>query len=234
MTNLPAVCPLCARVNELDPQKLPESLCCEGCGAMLTPSVHGLAVILTEKKAGPPPEKPEVEELLKRAAREQKPDRAYALISQALEADPESFAAHRALLYHGKLYKVVRHPGDYSLIKCYLMHMFEEPKQYTVAQRDAQIKELFHDPLLARTCALSGDEDAFLREYLGHLAGEYLRIFVRGRNTVGQGIFGFARSAETVRVRCAEIATGMERNVRTEERLTEEQRELLCEALRCG
>ena len=237
MATSPAVCPLCARVHALDLQALPESLACEGCGAALTPSSHGMAVVLApqeEKKAGPPPEKPGVEALLERAARESKPDRAHALIRQALDADPDSFAANRALLYHGKWHEVLQHPGDFSRIKCHLLHMFEEPERYTAEQRDARVEELFHDPLLARTQALSGDGDAFLREYLNHLASEYLRIFVRGRNSVSHGMFGFGRSADSIHARCAEILAGMERNLRAEPRLTDAQRDLLCEALRTG
>jgi len=234
----PAVCPLCARVHALDPRALPESLRCEGCGAALKPRAHGAAVMLEttedEKKADPPAEKPEVEALLARAAQERKPDRAHACIVQALEADPDSFAANRALLYHGKLYEVVRRPGDFSLVKCYLLHVFEEPERYTPSQRDERVEELFRDPQLARTAALSGDEAAFLREYVRRLAREYVSIFIRGRSSIGRGAFGFPRSADVVRQRCAEVVATMEHNLRDEPRLTAEQCELLSEALRHG
>ncbi|MCL2544438.1 MAG: hypothetical protein FWE77_00815 [Clostridia bacterium] len=231
MATSPAVCPLCARVHEIDLQELPESLCCESCGAMLVPRAHGAAVMLVELKAGPPPEKPEVEALLERAANERKPYRAHPLILQALEMAPDSFAANRALLYHGRLYEAIKRPGDYSLIKCFLMNIFEDPKSYTAEEMDGRVKELFYDPQLARTAALSGDEAAFLREYLRHLAREYITLFVRGRSSVSRSAFGFGRSADSVRQRCGQIVDLMQHNLRAEPRLTEEQRELISEAL---
>ena len=230
MPVLPAVCPLCAAVLKVDPDNLPEGLCCE-CGGLLTPRAHGAAVLL---EPGEAPEPPEVLEHLARAKRERKPDRARAHILKALEAGPDSFAANRALLYHGRLYEAVRRPGDFALIKSYLLHMFEEPDRYTAAQKDERMEELFRDPQLKRTAALSGDKAAFLREYLNHLACEYMTIFVRGRSSVSRGIFGFGRSADSVRDQCALIVSAMERNLRAEPRLAEDQRELLIEALKHG
>ena len=234
MSTSPAVCPLCARVHELNQQELPETLRCEGCGAALKPRAHGAAVMLEEEKAGPPPERPEVEALLDRAAKERKPVRAYGHIQQALQLDPVSFVANRALLYHGRLHETAKRPGDYSLIKCFLFHLFEEPENYTAEEFEARVQELFHDPQLVRTGALSGDEAAFLREYLRHLAGEYMRVFVRGRSSVGRAAFGFQRSDDSARQRCGQIAAIMERNLRAEPRLDEAQRELLSEALAHG
>ena len=231
MATSPAVCPHCARVHALVVEELPESLYCEGCNIMLVPRAHGAAVMLVELKAGPPPEKPEVEDLLARAAKERRPDRAHKLMVQALALDPNSFAANRTLLYHGKLYEVVKRPGDYSLIKCFLLNIFEDPQRYTPEALDERVKELFADPQLARTADLSGDGADFLREYLRHLAREYMTVFVRGRNSVGRGVFGFSRSADSVRERCGQIVAIMESNVRAEPRLTAEQRELLSEAL---
>lgn len=234
MSTSPAVCPLCARVQEFNPQELPEVFRCEGCGAELKPCAHGVAVMLEEVKAGPPSEKPDVEALLERAAKERKPDRAYKLIQQALEIAPDSFAANRALLYHGRLHETTKRPGDYTLVKCYLFHMFEEPGKYTPAQLDAMAEELFHDPQLARTAALSGDEAAFLTQYARHLAGEYLRVFVRGRSSVGRMAFGIPRPDDSTRKLCGQIVAGMERNLRAESRISELERELLSEALARG
>ncbi|MCL2810473.1 MAG: hypothetical protein FWD25_01095 [Clostridia bacterium] len=234
MSTSPAVCPLCAQVHALNPQELPESLPCEGCGVTLQPRAHGAAVLLEPQKAGPPTEKPEVEALLAQADQERKPNRAYAHIQKALEIDPNSFAANRALLYHGRLHEAIKRPGDYSVIKCYLLNVFEDPASYTAQKLDERIKELFFDPLLARTATLSGDEAGFLPTYLRHLAREYMRVFVRGRNTVSRGAFGFSRSADTVRQRCEQIVAHMVRNVSAEPRLTEEQRELVSEALAYG
>jgi len=218
----------------MSPQELPASLRCEGCGAALKPRAHGAAVLLEQEAAGPPSEKPEVEALLARAAQERKPDRAHARIQEALAIHPDSFAANRALLYHGRLYEIVKRPLDYMLIKCYLYNIFDNPVGYTSSQLDERVKELFFDPQLARTAALSGDEAGFLRAYLRRLAKEYMTVFVRGSSAVSRTAFGFSRSAATVRKHCEEIVEKMERNLRAEPRLTEEQRELLSEALAYG
>jgi len=225
---------LCAQVHALNPRELPESLPCEGCGVALQPYAHGAAVLLEPQKSGPPGEKPEVEALLAQADQERKPNRAYVHIQKALEIDPNSFAANRALLYHGRLHEAMKRPGDFSVIKCYLFHVFEDPRGYKPEKLDERIKELFDDPLLVRTAILSGDEAGFLGIYLRHLAREYMRVFVRGRSSVSRGAFGFSRSADTVRERCEEIVAHMERNLRAEPRLTEEQRELLSDALAYG
>jgi hypothetical protein len=218
----------------MSPQELPASLRCEGCGAALKPRAHGAAVLLEQEAAGPPSEKPEVEALLARAAQERKPARAHARIQEALAIHPDSFAANRALLYHGRLYEIVKRPLDYMLIKCYLYNIFDNPVGYTSSQLDERVKELFFDPQLVRTAALSGDEAAFLPQYVRNLAGEYLRIFVRGRSSVGRMAFGLSRSDDSVRQRCGRIVAIMERNLRAEPRLTEAQRELLSEALALG
>lgn len=232
MPTSPAVCPLCAQVRELNPHALPAELTCEGCGETLEPEAHGMAVVLRRARPGSERERPEVTALLKSAEAERKPDRAHALILRALDADPDSFAAHRALLYHGRLHEVVRRPGDFSLIKCHLLHMYEHPGKYAHELRDAQVEELFRDPLLARTQALSGEGDAFLRAYLEHLAGEYLHVFVRGSSAVSRGMFGFPRSAGDIRDQCGRVVASMEQNVRADPRLTGEQQEMLCGALR--
>jgi len=191
-------------------------------------------VLLEEQKAGPPNEKPEVEALLARAGQERKPNRAHAHIQEALAIDPNSFAANRALLYHGRLFEIAKRPGDYMLIKCYLLNVFEEPGKYTAEKLDERINELFFDPQLERTSALSGDGPEFLRTYLRRLAQEYMRIFVRGRSDVSRTAFGFSRSEDFVQRRCEEIGAVMAQNMQAEPRLTEEQRGLLSEALAYG
>lgn len=230
MAHIPAVCPACACVHEMDPHALPAVVECPQCGALLAPQKHGEAVLLVRRTAQPQ-EKPGVRALLEQAEAERRPDRVYALIQKAVEADPESFAAHRALLYHGKLYEAARRPGDYALIKSYLLHMYEQPEKYTDAQREERVRELFESPLLKRTCQLSGDADACLDAYLLHLAEEYLRIFILGRSGLATGMFGFPRSRETVCKICEDIHDAMCQKVSLDERLTAEQQERLVAAL---
>ncbi len=232
MAAIPAVCPNCARVHELDAQALPDMLVCDNCATSLRPERHGAAVLLVIHKPGPAPERPEVAALLERAAKERKPDRAHALLRDALALDPESFASHRALLYHGRLHETVRKPGDFSFIKCYLLHMYEEPGRYSAAQRDTMVEELLRDPLLERTRALSGDGEGFLCEYLRHLSGEYLRIFVRGRSGISKTMFGLPRSHDAVQLLCGDVLAVMEHHVQDDPRLDQEQRAALREALR--
>ncbi len=231
MTETPAVCPLCAQVCMLDPDILPQTVICVQCGAALSPRRHGAAVLLEPNARPETQEKPEVLALLAQAEKERKPDRAHALMEQALAMDGESFATHRALLYHGRLYETARRPGDFTLIKSYLLHRYEEPDRYTPAQRAAIAEELFALPLLLRTCALSGDAEACMDAYLRHLTGEYLRLFIRGRTSVSNGVFGFSRPLDSVRRACAAIWETMSEQVCQDTDLTSSQREKLQRAM---
>ncbi len=238
MPKLPAVCPLCAHVQELDSDALPQALLCPGCGASLSPKRHGAALLLEHATLETPPapapeptEKPEVEALLQQAQQEKRPERAHKLLLKALEADPDSFAANRALLYHGKLYECLKRPGDYSLIKCYLLNLFEEPHQYSSLESAKIVEELFRDPLLRRTRELSGDPAAFDSAYLLHLSREYVRIFLHGRSGIGRGMLGFPRSADTVQSLVKDITDRMCANIIVNDQLTEAQQDALCAAL---
>ncbi len=231
MSQIPAVCPRCGAVHQLTPDALPNALTC-ACGAQLTLERHGAAVLLNERTAEQiRSEKPDVQALLTRAEAEKLPVERYALYQQALALDPNSFAVRWALLLHGRLHECVKRPGDFTVIKCYLLHPFEEPEAYKEPKRQEVMRELFSSPDLSSLLASSGDAQRTMLAYLQHLSREYIALFLRGRTAISHRMFGFARPEEEIAKLCAAIVAGMRARVLRDQDLTEEQRDLLYRAL---
>ena len=232
MATVPAVCPACAKVHALDVEHLPETLTC-ACGAELVPTRYEAAVMLHKPRAraAAPAERPEVAALVAQADATKHPKKQYDLLQKAAALDPDSFLANRALLYHGRLHECVQRPGDFSCIKCHLLDMYHAPASYTDAQLEAMVTELFADPLLARTLALSGDAEGCLHEYLLQLARGYVSLFLRGRSDVSRTFLGFSRPQSEVQDWCAHAVADMRAAVREDARLEEPQRGQLLHAL---
>lgn len=231
MTTVPAICPACAQVLQVDIETLPEVYTCPHCGAELTHQLNGVTVAFfpVVKKR---PEREEVLALLEKAEAQPDPKKKHKLLQEAIALDPESYQANLALLMLGKLYERDRRPGDYRMIKCYLLHMFEEPGQHSEEERAEMVRELTADPLLLRVMALSADEQAFWREYLGRLSMEYLNVFVKGRNGISRLAFGIPRSGKDVARGVAAVTRVMIRNVSEERQLEALQRQQLRDTLR--
>lgn len=174
--------------------------------------------------------------LEKRIMAETKPERKFKIIQEALAASPDDFEANRALLYHGRLHeKLAKRKGlDYSVIRCHLMSIFENPAQYTPQELDAKYEELLRDPQLIRTMALAPDGDAFFDEYIRDMAYLYIDLFLRGDSKNSTFAFGFGRSLESTAGRCAIPTKAMLAEIRQTSRLTEAERALLYSAVRSG
>jgi hypothetical protein len=161
---------------------------------------------------------------------ETRPKKKYAMIQAALRENPDDFAANRALLFHGRLHEPMRgHQVDFSIVKCHLMHIFEDG-----ADDAAAYEELLRGEQLRRTMALSGDGDAFFAAYLRRLAYEYIDLFIRGDSRNTRGALGFALRAETVAERCAGAVRRMLEGVMGSARLDEGEKLMLLEAVRDG
>lgn len=171
-------------------------------------------------------------------AGEKNPKKKYQMIRQALDANPEDFAANRALLFHGRLHEPLartRARGlDFSIIKSNLLIVFDTPDACDEAALAAKYDELLRDPQLQKTMALSPDADAFFRDYLHELAYSYIHLFIRGDSKNNSLAFGFNRSQESTAKKCAEPVRRMLRNVQASDRLTDAQRMLLLGAIREG
>ncbi|MGI6671725.1 MAG: hypothetical protein ACOX58_09185 [Christensenellales bacterium] len=130
--------------------------------------------------------------LLLCAQAERDPVRRFALLSQAEELAPDDLSVQRALLMHGRLHERDGRRMDYSVIKCYLFHVFEHPEQHNEKEQEAFARELLHGVRLQKCLALAEDAAAFLHEYLTELAGEYMRIFVLPDRSHAPWAFGLA------------------------------------------
>ncbi len=231
MSTIPAVCPRCGAVHQLTPDALPEMLVC-ACGAQLRPESHGAAVLLNETTPEQArTEKPEVQALLTQAEAEKQPDKRYALYQKALMLDPDSFAVRWALLMHGRLHECVKRPGDFSVIKCYLLHLYEESGAYKEEKRRAVTEELFHSADLTDVLTRGGDAQRTMQAYLQQLSQDYIALFLRGRTEISHHMFGFARPQDDIAKLCATVVAGMRGRVLRDQELTEEQRDQLHRAL---
>lgn len=222
-----AVCPLCGEMTSLEPRAQAQ-VTCPHCGGALEAVMNGRAVIL--KAAGPPrpEESPQALALVEKAQGESDPVKRYALLNQAAQAYPDSLAVHKALLYHGRLHQ--RNPKriDFSVIKCYLLHPFEEPEAHSEAERQAYIQELFAGPELERCLSLAPDGEAFMAEYLQEISRQYIELFLRGSSRHMRSILGFPLGKADKLL--AEPAARMLRQMRGDRLLSSRQQEQLFQA----
>ena len=131
--------------------------------------------------------------LLALAKQEQEPTLRYQLLMRAKELAPGSLPVQRALLMHGRLHeRDARHP-DFSVIKCYLLHVFEHPEQHQEEDIRNKTRELFDHPDLLSCLALAENPDGFLRDYLEEMSETYIRMFLEGDSSNVPSLFGLTR-----------------------------------------
>ena len=117
---------------------------------------------------------------------------AYACLKRAEIMAPDSLEVQRALLMHGRLHERGRVAGDYSVIKCYLLHSFEHPEKHSQQEQEQMARELFNDPYLKNCLDLSPQPEAFMKDYLAELCAEYMHIFIAGDTSHAPLVFGLA------------------------------------------
>jgi hypothetical protein len=207
---------------------------CPYCAAMLTPQKNGQAVVLKVSAAAPVyikdvPAGEDASALLRRAQEESDPVKRYALLQKAEDAAPNNLQVQKALLLHGRLHERDKRKIDFSVIKCYLLHVFEEPDAYLFAKREDKIRELFSEDRLVKAMDMAPDGQVFLGEYLTALSQEYIHLFLRGSSRHMKPIFGFAPAGKPSRL-LAEPAAKILRCMLLEEALPDDQREMLAGA----
>lgn len=151
---------------------------------------------------------------------------AKACLDRAEILAPDSLEAQRALLMHGRLHERGRDPGDFSVIKCYLLHGFEHPEEYSEEALRRQAQELFCDPRLKACLALSPDPEGFLKDYLAELSQQYMHLFVAGDSSHAPRLFGFSHRSSLPRY-LAMPASDIIRNMLSSPFLDAEQQRLL-------
>jgi hypothetical protein len=130
--------------------------------------------------------------LLAQAQEEEDPVKRYEILKKAEAAAPRDLRVQKALLLHGRLHERNGRQLDYSVIKCYLLHAFEPTKEHTSAQREKMILELFNEDRLKQAMEFADDPEAFLKDYLTALSGDYIRLFLKGNNRYMNHVFGFS------------------------------------------
>ncbi|MDR0929207.1 MAG: hypothetical protein LBM74_05775 [Oscillospiraceae bacterium] len=209
-----------------------QTLTCPHCGGEITYETGRIPRLCPFCTAAFPAADPAAPDspLEARIKAEKQPKKKYALIQAALRETPDDFAANRALLFHGRLHEPMRgHSVDFSIVKCHLMHIFEDG-----AEDAAAYEELLRGEQLRRTMALAPDADAFFNAYLRRLAYEYIDLFIRGDSRNTRGALGFALRADTMAARCAGAVRKMLEGVMGSARPDEAEKLLLMEAIRDG
>ena len=203
-------CSACSRELPLDGAAF-----CPYCGAALP------------KEQRPVPE--EVRSLLSELEKQKDPVRKQAVLLDAQKRYPDSLEIAEEILFLGRLYERSPKKLDYSVIKCYLWHMYLTPERFSEEQKAAMREELVSHPHLQRCLALAPDADAYMRRYLGRLASEFVTIFLLGSSHYTKSWFGFRLDQRMGRV-LAEPAANMLCAIRADEQLDERHRALIYDA----
>lgn len=158
------------------------------------------------------------------------PVKKHVLLLQAEKDYPDCLEIAEAILFHGRLHERNPRNLDFTVIKCYLWHMYLTPKDFTEAQKQAMRTELFEHPQLQRCLALAPDRDAYLRRYLRRLGCEFVSLFLKGSSRFTRSIFGFRFDNRMSRVLAQPVAM-MIAEIRADQALDPNQRTLLAEAI---
>jgi len=183
------------------------------------------ATLQTEKRAVPD----EVKKLLRELEKQKDPVKKHEMLVKAEEKYPDSLEIAEEILLLGRLYERSPKKLDYSVIKCYLLHMYLTPEQFSPDGKDEMRRELFSHPQLLRCLSLAEDENAFLRRYLGRLCAEFVTIFLLSSTYYTKSLFGFRLDSRMGRV-LAEPAANMLCAIRSDEALDMQHRALLYDA----
>lgn len=245
---MPLICPGCGGRMDIEAERKLVPFSCPYCAAHLSPEKNGQAVVLKAdvlqaaqaaapdtRPAAEPASRPLEDPLpyLRKAQEESDPARRYALLLKAEEAAPQDLRVQKALLLHGRLHERDKRKVDFSVIKCYLLHAFEVPQEHAKAQREQMVKELFEEERLLKAMALAGDPQAFLREYLTALSGEYIRLFLKGSSRYMKPVFGFAPIGKPHKLLAEPVAAMIERMLE-DPLLTNPQQAMLSRAFYAG
>ena len=143
---------------------------------------------------------------VERAEAVKDPVQKHAILQKAAEDYPDSLQIAKALLFLGRLYERDGKRADFSIIKCHLLMMYLEPKQFTKTRKDEMRQELFAHSQLMKCLSLCDDEEGFWQQYLQRLAGEFIQLFLRGDSRYMRRIFGFAMDNRTQKVLADPVA----------------------------
>lgn len=180
-------CPLCGGETATG---APEGFACEKCGGWLKMQPNGKAWILLAAER----ELPHEAEALKFVTKSEQvldPKKRRQLLDRAFAICPDSLEVNKAILMFGQLDQLKLRKPDNHYIKCYLLHLFDEPEEETAEQQEQMLKELTEAPQLLKCLSLAADKEAFWRDYCRMLCRDYVGIFLKGSNNRNGTLMGF-------------------------------------------
>lgn len=183
------------------------------------------APVQTERQ--PVPE--EIQQLLDKIGAQKDPVKKHAMLVEAEKQYPDSLEIAEEILFLGRLYERSAKKLDFSVIKCYLWHMYLTPRQFSPDEKKTMRAELISHPHLMRCLSLAPDADAFMRRYLNRLASEFVGLFLMGSNYYTKSLFGFRLDNRMGRV-LAEPAADALSAIHADEALDDRNRALLYDA----
>ena len=133
------LCPLCGRETGVPEQR--SVFACEACHGMVEAVPNGKAFFL-RKAVKEEAADPEIDGFLLRAEACNDPKKKRKLLEEALALRPDSLAVKTELLHMGRLGTKEAGELGYHAIKCYLLHIFQEPDAETEQDREAMLREL--------------------------------------------------------------------------------------------
>ncbi len=204
------LCPRCGREAQAA-----DAVFCAYCGAEM-------------KQSSPVPQ--EAQKMLFEAEKQKDPKKKREILLKAQEQFPDCLEVAEALLFLGRLHERSTRKLDFSVIKCYLWHLYLTPEEFSEEKKQEMRWELFHHPLLERCMALYGDGDSYLRRYLKRLGCEFVALFLKGSNRYTGTMFGFRLDNRMSRVLAAPVAEMIGR-IRSDGQLNAFERDMLASAL---
>lgn len=204
------VCPRCHKTAQTA-----EAAFCAYCGAPMQQKKEALPV--------------EIKEILKRLDQEADPVKKHKLISKAEQSYPDCLEIAEERLFLGRLHERSSKKLDFSVIKCYVWHMYLTPSEFSEEQKKAMRNELTAHPHLLRCLELAPDRDVFMRRYLEKLAAQFVQLFLMGSSRYTRAIFGFRLDPRMSRV-LSDPAANMLYRIYRDDQLTDEHRDMMYDA----
>lgn len=184
-----AVCPNCGKAIDVQIGDGCETQC-SLCHAFLHAQQNGEAVHLFMEE---PAQAEDVNKQLAQIGSEKDPVKKHAALLALDQQYPNQLSVRYAILLHGRLHERSSKRLDFSVIKCYLLNPYEEPKNHKAETRKAFYEELFHGEELERCLSLAKDKEQFMKTYLQDLCERYIALFLMGSSRYSGSLLGFMK-----------------------------------------
>ena len=152
------------------------------------------------------------------------------ILEKGLEAYPDSREIAWELLFIGEEPPKKGWGIDFSIIQCWVLEIYRDPKAFSGEKKDRMREQLFDAPKLKETLWLFDDPEQKQQEYLQRLCRDYTELFLEGSNLVMGNVFGFRIERNKEKKLAVPVAEMIGR-IRADEKLLPEQREQLWKAM---